>query len=182
MHLRPRGPGLLAAGLLTAAALIALGQPASAAPPATGRAAGPAAVDPATPKAAADADQARHRVPNPLLKEILSEEDEGQGQDDPAISALCQGFIDKPNPYRNPAPNVDQIRGDSIVVAGAQTGCSSAQNETSIAVNPYNPRNIVAGANDYRVFVPGRTATTPPAGPTPRSTAAGPGRTRCCRG
>jgi hypothetical protein len=154
MTLRPRGPGLLAAGLLTAAALVALGQPASAAPPTSGRVAGPAAVDPATPKAAADTDQARHRVPNPLLKEVLSEEDEGEGQDDPAISALCQGFIDKPNPYRNPAPNVDQIRGDSIVVAGAQTGCSSAQNETSIAVNPYNPRNIVAGANDYRVFVP----------------------------
>lgn len=93
------------------------------------------------------------RVPNPLLKEVLGEEDEGESEGDPALSALCQEFVGKPNPYRNPAPNVDQIVGDAIVTVGSQTGCSSAQNETSIAVNPLNPRNIVAGANDYRVFV-----------------------------
>jgi hypothetical protein len=151
---------MLAAGLLTAAALVALGQPASAAPGAAhpaGRAAGPAAVDRSATRAPTSANataEARHRVPNPLLKEILSEEDEGESQDDPALSALCQDFITKPNPYRNPAPNVDQIRGDSIVTIGSQAGCSSAQNETTIAVNPANPRNIVAGANDYRVFVP----------------------------
>jgi hypothetical protein len=92
-------------------------------------------------------------VPNPLLKEVLGEEDEGEGEDDPDISALCQDFVAKPNPYRNPAPNVDQIVGDTTVTVGSQAGCSSAQNETSIAVNPANPRNIVAGANDYRVFV-----------------------------
>ena len=159
MTLRPRRAGMLAAGLLTAAALVALGQPASAAPGAAhpaGRAAGPAAVDRSATRAPTSANataEARHRVPNPLLKEILSEEDEGESQDDPALSALCQDFITKPNPYRNPAPNVDQIRGDSIVTIGSQAGCSSAQNETTIAVNPANPRNIVAGANDYRVFV-----------------------------
>ena len=150
MSFRPRRAGALAAGLLTAAALIALGQPASAA---TGRAAGPESVDAAAPRVAKDADEARHRVPNPLLKEVLGEEDEGESGDDPALSALCQEFVGKPNPYRNPAPNVDQIVGDTIVTVGSQTGCSSAQNETSIAVNPFNPRNIVAGANDYRVFV-----------------------------
>ncbi len=150
MSFRPRRAGALAAGLLTVAALIALGQPASAA---TGRAAGPESVDAAAPRVAKDADQARHRVPNPLLKEVLGEEDEGESGDDPALSALCQEFVGKPNPYRNPAPNVDQIVGDTIVTVGSQTGCSSAQNETSIAVNPFNPRNIVAGANDYRVFV-----------------------------
>ena len=42
MSFRPRRAGALAAGLLTAAALMALGQPASAA---TGRAAGPESVD-----------------------------------------------------------------------------------------------------------------------------------------
>src|SRR5262249_24433916 len=49
-------------------------------------------------------------------------------------------------------PNVDQINGDTIVQAGTQLGCSAAQNETTIAVNPQNPRNLVAGTNDYRVF------------------------------
>jgi hypothetical protein len=77
MSLRPRRAGLLAAGLLTAGALIALGQPA---PAATGRATGPAPVDAAAPRVAKDADEARHRVPNPLLKEILGEEDEGEGR------------------------------------------------------------------------------------------------------
>jgi hypothetical protein len=88
---------------------------------------------------------------NPLLKELLAGE-EDEGTDDPALSALCQDFIGQPNPYHNPAPNVDQIIGDTTVTTGSQTGCSSAQNETTIAVNPYNPKNLVAGSNDYRVF------------------------------
>jgi hypothetical protein len=71
---------------------------------------------------------------------------------DPTLSALCQSFIGGVNPYANPAPNVDQINGDAKVLAGTQTGCSTPQNETSIAVNPKNPRNLVGGANDYRVF------------------------------
>jgi hypothetical protein len=91
------------------------------------------------------------RPHNELLKTVLSEH-ESEEFDPPGLSALCQSFIDRPNPYRNPAPNVDQIFGDTIVTAGTQTGCSTAQNETSIAVNPRNPRNIVAGANDYRLF------------------------------
>ena len=54
--------------------------------------------------------------------------------------------VPEPGAERRPDPRrLDRRR-------GRQTGCSSAQNETSIAVNPYNPRNIVAGANDYRVF------------------------------
>src|SRR5207302_3485788 len=32
------------------------------------------------------------------------------------------------------------------------TGCQAAQNETTVAQNPENPRNLVAGSNDYRVF------------------------------
>lgn len=58
----------------------------------------------------------------------------------------------QPNPYGNPGSNVDQIVGDTIVTVGTQTGCSSAQNENTIAINPSNPKNIVAGTNDYRVF------------------------------
>jgi hypothetical protein len=71
---------------------------------------------------------------------------------DPTLSALCQSFIGKLNTYDPPRPNVDQITGDTIVPAGTQTGCEAAQNETTIAVNPLNPLNLVAGANDYRVF------------------------------
>lgn len=90
-------------------------------------------------------------VHNPLLKEALAEEEEPD-TDDPAQSALCQDYLGHPNPYGNPAPNVDQIVGDTVVPVGSQAGCSAAQNETTIAVNSRNPRNIVAGANDYRRF------------------------------
>ncbi|SEF37245.1 hypothetical protein SAMN05421837_11373 [Amycolatopsis pretoriensis] len=97
------------------------------------------------------AGEPRHDVPNPLLKERFAEEEEEDG-DDPALSALCQTYIGKPNPYRPLAPNNDVIDGDTIVPTGSQTGCSTAQNETTIAVNPENPRNIVAGSNDYRLY------------------------------
>ena len=103
--------------------------------------AGPASAEPDSP----------HAVPNPLLKEVLGEEDEGL-EDNPALNALCQDLISQPNLYGNPAPNVNQIVNDTVVEVGSQTGCRAAQNETSIAVNPHNPRNIVAGANDYRFF------------------------------
>ncbi len=92
----------------------------------------------------------RHTNPNPLLKEVLAEE-EDEAADDPAASALCQSFLGKPNPYDQPAPNVDLIVGDPVVATGSQAGCNTAQNETTIAVNPNNARNLVAGANDYRL-------------------------------
>lgn len=91
------------------------------------------------------------RPHNELLAKVLAEH-EDEDFDPPNLSALCQTFVGQPNPYRNPAPNVDQIVGDTVVPIGSQAGCRSAQNETSIAVNPANPRNIVAGANDYRLF------------------------------
>ncbi len=91
------------------------------------------------------------RNPNGTLK------NSGSGGDDdtspsPTLSALCQTYLGKPNPYSNPAPNVDQINGDTIVSVGSQKGCGAAQNETTIVVNPNNPNNLVAGTNDYRVF------------------------------
>ena len=70
----------------------------------------------------------------------------------PALSALCQSLIGQLHNYRNPGPNVDQIRDDPVVLAGSQLGCNTAQNETTIAVNPFNPRNLVSGTNDYRLF------------------------------
>lgn len=98
--------------------------------------------------APASAEPTRHNL---LLKQFLSEEKENLAEA-PNLNALCQDFLGQPNPYPDPAPNVDQINGDTVVTVGSQTGCNSAQNETTIAVNPQNPLNIVAGANDYRVF------------------------------
>jgi hypothetical protein len=94
---------------------------------------------------------APNAVQNPLLLDVLAEE-EDEGGEGPLQSALCQSFLGQPNPYGDPAPNVDQIVGDTVVTAGSQAGCSAAQNETTITVNPANPNNIVAGANDYRLF------------------------------
>src|SRR5262249_18856212 len=88
---------------------------------------------------------------NPLLKQVLSAEGD-ELVESAARSALRQSFLGQPNPSPDPAPNVDQIVGDTVVPVGSQTGCNAAQNETTIVVNPENPRNIVAGANDYRVF------------------------------
>jgi hypothetical protein len=90
---------------------------------------------------------------NPLLSAFSEEGDDATSISlDPTLSALCQDFLGQPNPYANPAPNVDAIVNDAVVQTGSQTGCSSAQNETTIDVNPNNPTNLVAGANDYRLF------------------------------
>ncbi len=51
------------------------------------------------------------------------------------------------NPY-GPTANTDIIVGDTFFKG---TPCVSPQNETPVAVNPRNPLNLVAGANDYRV-------------------------------
>ena len=89
---------------------------------------------------------------NPLLGGDEEDGDDLTVDMHPTLNALCQSYIGFPNPYANPAPNVDQIVGDTVVLAGSQLGCSAAQNETTIAVNPHNARNVVGGSNDYRVF------------------------------
>ncbi|NUR98833.1 MAG: exo-alpha-sialidase, partial [Kribbellaceae bacterium] len=123
-----RTAALGAIGLIGALALVAAGPSANAAPA------------PGSPA-----------VHNPLLKDALAEEDEPDPEG-PNLSALCQSFLGQPNPYPATAPNVDQIVGDTVVPVGSQAGCSAAQNETTIAVNTRNPGNVVAGANDYRLF------------------------------
>lgn len=121
-------------GLVAAAALVA-----------GGFAAAPASAATAT---TVTANTASH---NPLLNYVLA-----YGQDDytdsTALSALCQSYAGNTQVYNPIAPNVDTITGDTVVNVGSQTGCYAAQNETTVAVNPENPRNLVAGSNDYRVF------------------------------
>jgi hypothetical protein len=123
--------GLLASGVVAVAAPATASAAPAAAPATTAVAPGPGT--------------------NPTLRERLPRRAE-RAPELPTLSALCQQFVGRPNPYRDPRPNVDQIVGDPVVTAGSQQGCNTAQNETHIAVNPYNPRNIVSGANDYRLF------------------------------
>ena len=48
--------------------------------------------------------------------------------------------------------NVNVIVGDAVNSSGfSNFGCTTPQNETTIAVNPTNPNNLIVGANDYRV-------------------------------
>jgi hypothetical protein len=149
---------------LVAALALLTGQPVNAAPASAAPASAapgakhhrPAPVDPQSGKPSvqrhAVAAAPKRNVPNELLYDTLKEgEDEGDGEA-PNLSALCQDYLGHPNPYGNPAPNVDMIHGDATVPVGSQAGCQSAQNETSIAVNPFNPLNLVAGTNDYRGF------------------------------
>jgi hypothetical protein len=141
--------GRLAAAAVLAAALVVFGVPSQAL-------ARPAPIDPsghpgAQRSARSAAPASRPSVPNELLAKTLAEDEEDDGTD-PAVSALCQDYLGSPNPYGATAPNVDAINGDTVVSTGSQTGCSSAQNETTIASNPANPKNLVAGSNDYRVF------------------------------
>ena len=89
---------------------------------------------------------------SPGLKALLSEKDSDRAGDPSNMSALCVSELGRPNPYRATGSNVDQIHQDTVVSVGSQAGCRSAQNENTIAVNPENPKNLVAGTNDYRVF------------------------------
>lgn len=79
-------------------------------------------------------------------------ESESFDDPDPAASGLCRSStFNSTNPYA-PTTNVDAINGDPVNNSGFSSfGCVTAQNETTVAVNPTNPQNVVAGTNDYRV-------------------------------
>jgi hypothetical protein len=104
------------------------------------------------PKMAAAVPLARAHFPNGVIKGGDPGDDDTAISLAPNLSALCQSYIGHLNTYGHARPNVDQIKDDPFVLAGSQLGCNTAQNETTIAVNPSNPRNLVAGTNDYRVF------------------------------
>jgi hypothetical protein len=132
-------------GLTSAVLLAGQGAAASAAPP-------PVSTTTSSHQEPAGAAGLPDHRRSPGLKALLSEKDSDRAGDPPNISALCQSLLTKPNPYRPTGSNIDQIHQDTVVTVGSQAGCQSAQNENTIAVNPENPKNLVAGTNDYRVF------------------------------
>ena len=82
---------------------------------------------------------------------------EGPGKDSAtAATGLCRSSpFTTLFSYGALGSNVDAIVNDAINNTGnSNRGCSTPQNETTIAVNPTNPMNLVAGANDYRVASP----------------------------
>ena len=84
------------------------------------------------------------------IKALLSEKDADRGAAGrrcprSARTASAPQSLPEPGAERRP----DRRRHD---VTGSPDRLQSAQNENTIAVNPYNPLNLVAGANDYRVF------------------------------
>src|SRR5260370_33785062 len=91
---------------------------------------------------------------SPTINAHWALEDDEQPLDTPSAAAgLCRS-----NPFNSLfaygplGSNVDAILGDQPNNSGfSNFGCTTAQNETTIAVNPTNPNNLIAGANDYRV-------------------------------
>ena len=119
---------------------------------------------PVTPHRAATATphQQTSTPHNPRLKEILSEDEEQDEPEAPALSAQCQRFIDKPNPYRPTGPNVDMIHSDNIAAIGSQTGCYTAQNETTIATNLSNPATSSPARTTTAIYNARENRKTPP--------------------
>ena len=85
--------------------------------------------------------------------------------DRPALEAASFGAARRSSTTAGPAvgPNVNVIGRQDVVqqatingvsVKTCNPGMETAQNETTIAVNPGDAGNLVAGANDYRLYEP----------------------------
>jgi hypothetical protein len=104
-----------------------------------------ALLSPLTGTPAAAADGPRHRFETTPAAPFVH--DPGNPGPAGAASSLCRTAFVNANPY-GPTDNTDLIVGDTVLRGSP---CVSPQNETPVAVNPRNPLNLVAGANDYRV-------------------------------
>lgn len=79
-------------------------------------------------------------------------DDDGDLDTDDAAVGLCRSALFDTSMAYAATRDIDAISGDVVNNSGASNlGCSTPQNETSIAVDPSNPRHLVAGSNDYRV-------------------------------
>jgi hypothetical protein len=82
-----------------------------------------------------------------------NEADEEEFEPPDAAAGLCRSATTIPLTYSAlTAAERDVITGDQVNNSGfSNFGCTTPQNETTIAVNPTNTSNVIAGANDYRV-------------------------------
>jgi hypothetical protein len=91
---------------------------------------------------------------SPTINAPWAREEDQEDYDTPLSAAgLCRSSpFSTTNAYGPLGANVDAIIADAANNSGfSNLGCTTPQNETTIAVNPTNPMNLVAGANDYRV-------------------------------
>ena len=91
---------------------------------------------------------------DPTINAPWALEDDQQALDSPVSAAgLCRSTpFNTTGAYGSLGTNVEAIVGDAVNNSGfSNLGCTTPQNETTIAVNPTNPNNLIAGANDYRV-------------------------------
>jgi hypothetical protein len=90
----------------------------------------------------------------PTINAPWAHEGEEEELDAPDLAAgLCRSApFNLPGVYNPVGTEVDQIVGDAVNNSGfSNLGCTTPQNETTIAVNPTNPNNVISGTNDYRV-------------------------------
>ena len=91
---------------------------------------------------------------SPTINAPWALEEDQEPLDNPIDAAgLCRSNpFNLPGAYGSLGTNVNAIVDDALNDSGfSNRGCTTPQNETTIAVNPTNPNNLIAGANDYRV-------------------------------